>query len=1700
MQPTRTKNIIRKIFKIFAWILLSIICLFLLVLILIQLPSVQNFGRKKIVSFLEKKIGTPVQITRLDIDFPKIIVLEGVYFEDQAKDTLLAGKKLKVDISLFKLLKNKVEINEISLSGITGNIKRNADGVFNFDYIINAFATEPKTDQTDTTSMQIALDEINLDKIKLKYHDDFMGYDMAFSLNHFDTDIKTFDLENSKYETDDITLEGVTASLRQYKPLGEKIAQLDSSIKPDSAVYVKPLDLTFGEIDLTKIKIDYKNEIDSVFTNLQLGRLNVQPDKINVAGERIDLSSFLLQNTTANIYLGRKPAALKIAKDVSNAADTVGAIIQKQGWIVYVNKAIMKNNHFVYNDNNSAPISKGMDYSHLDISKLRLDANSLYYQADSISGEINDFGFTEKSGVNIVKFKTDFLYTATGASLSKLYLETPDTRLQRSLDIRYPSIQAVSKNIGLLVLDADLSGSEIGFKDILYFAPQLAAQPLFAKYPNGKLKTDIVLKGSLQNLLIQEFEISGLQNTHIKLSGRLAGMPDVNKIKADLNIADISSTDTDLIALLPKNSLPANIRIPQKIAMNGFVKGSMQQIQTNLNLRSSFGDAIVKATVSNPVDSIRAVYTAGITLSNFNAGRLLKQEEQVGFISMNANVNGRGYTPSRMSVAATGKVISAQLKNYTYRNLTFDGSGAQGLYELTADIDDPNIDLDVKASANLNGAKPAIRSTIMIDSLSMLPLHFGSKDIRLHSKISADIPNLDIDNLQGNIEITELLVNTGTQRFVSDTIVVNATRTDTGNTVTLTSPILTAGLNGKYTLSGLGAAVQRIINKYYNVGTPPPTDNIPYNVSFYARLFNSPFLRELMPQLSLTDSVLITGNMNSISNEIVVKGTIPALSYGTNKIQKADIAINTTDSAINYAININGISGTSFKIPLTSLNGQVVNNTIAYNLSVKDNDNKEKYLVAGKLVQQNGNYLVSLLPDGLKLDYDNWTVNPQNKIEFGSNGIRASAFEIGNTEQSLVVKSQTPNFNAPLSIQFSNFRIESLSKIAEQDSLYMGGIINGNALVSNLTATPVFDANITVSNFNYKKDTLGDIVIKANNKGGQSYNADIAITGNGNSLKANGDYYTAGEGRFDFDVNLEQLNLASIESFTAGNLKQMSGTMTGRMKITGNMTSPKVIGNLDFKQAAMNVAMLNSLFRINDERISFRDDGIHFDSFTIHDSSNNTAVLNGAIFTTDYKKYRFNLDLDANNFQTLSSTKRDNPMYYGNMFVDTKIRVRGDINKPEVNADLKVNDKTVVTIVLPQSDPQVAARDGIVTFFDQDHPQLDSMLLAQYDTLNHSSIKGLDVVANITIDKGAEFSMIIDEANGDFVRIKGEGNLSGGIDPSGKMSLTGTYEINEGGYEMSFNMLRRKFTIQEGSTLTWQGEPTAADVNVTAVYVANAPPIDLVDQQLTGVSETIRNTYKQKLPFNVLLTMKGELLKPVLSFDIILPDKNYTVSSDIVNASNTKLTQIRQDPGELNKQVFALLLLNRFVAEDPFSSGGDATSVSTMAKQSVSRLLSEQLNRLAGDLISGVDLNFGLETTEDYTTGRQQDRTDLNIGVSKKLMNDRLNVSVGSNFELEGPQQSNQRSNNIAGNIQVDYQLNKEGTLLLRGFRTDQYEVALQGQVVETGLTFILSVDYDKLREIIERRKEKKIIKEQVKEEKERLAPVNDSIPGNNRD
>src|SRR5690606_28413771 len=269
---------------------------------------------------------------------------------------------------------------------------------------------------------------------------------------------------------------------------------------------------------------------------------------------------------------------------------------------------------------------------------------------------------------------------------------------------------------------------------------------------------------------------------------------------------------------------------------------------------------------------------------------------------------------------------------------------------------------------------------------------------------------------------------------------------------------------------------------------------------------------------------------------------------------------------------------------------------------------------------------------------------------------------------------------------------------------------------------------------------------------------------------------------------------------------------------------------------------------------------------------------------------------------------------------------------------------------------------------------------------------------NVNIEDDAIFNVVIDPITGDNLQVKGEAALNTFIGPDGSVGLTGTYELKDGYYELNYNFLRRRFKIQEGSVLTLAGDPMDAEVKIKAKYIADLAPYDLVEKQVDPEQLVY---YKQRLPFEIVLNLTGKILKPQVDFDIELNESEAGgVSSDVVANVQRKLSEIRTNPSELNKQVFAALIFNRFIGDDPFSSG-DGVDVEYAARQSVSRFLSSQLNMLADNLINDFEINMDLSSSQDYSTGQKTNRTDLSVSASKRLFNDRLTVTVGNDFQLE---------------------------------------------------------------------------------------------------
>jgi translocation and assembly module TamB len=312
--------------------------------------------------------------------------------------------------------------------------------------------------------------------------------------------------------------------------------------------------------------------------------------------------------------------------------------------------------------------------------------------------------------------------------------------------------------------------------------------------------------------------------------------------------------------------------------------------------------------------------------------------------------------------------------------------------------------------------------------------------------------------------------------------------------------------------------------------------------------------------------------------------------------------------------------------------------------------------------------------------------------------------------------------------------------------------------------------------------------------------------------------------------------------------------------------------------------------------------------------------------------------------------------------------------------------------------------------------------------------------------------------------VSGTGDLIVGLEPNGRSTLSGTYSISSGHYEASlYNLVKKRFEISPQSTITWRGDPLDASLNVRAIYKVETSVAPLMAIQTSGESTSMASKYQQTLPFLVYLNVDGQLLQPELSFALDMPESEQgAIGGDVYG----RVQQLNSQESELNKQVFSLLVLNRFFPGS--GSDGSGGGVASIARGNVNKVLSGQLNNFSDKLVgkTGLDLNFGLDSYTDYQGETPQDRTQLDINAQKKLFNDRLIVQVGSAVDIEGSSQTTEGTTPVIGSVSLEYLLSEDGRYRLKGFRKNEFESVIDGQLIVTGIAFMYNKEFNKFREL----------------------------------
>jgi hypothetical protein len=645
-------------------------------------------------------------------------------------------------------------------------------------------------------------------------------------------------------------------------------------------------------------------------------------------------------------------------------------------------------------------------------------------------------------------------------------------------------------------------------------------------------------------------------------------------------------------------------------------------------------------------------------------------------------------------------------------------------------------------------------------------------------------------------------------------------------------------------------------------------------------------------------------------------------------------------------------------------------------------------------------------------------------------------------------------------MQIESLDIKPFVTLATQDSTLAGGTLNGLFKLSNFMNKPEFTGDLSINNFILTQIPMGNLKINAANETSDRINVLASILGNNNDININGKYLLKQNKPLDFIIDIHKIGAKTVEAFSLGQLKNTRGSLSGLLNLKGEPSKPLLDGTIKFDTISFSLAQLGAIYRIQNQSMTFKNSVISINKFVVTDTLGQNMNINGSLSLQNIPNFNYKLNIDTKNFMVLNGRRKDNDFFYGKGFVDANLNIQGVGTKPAIEGNVKVKEGSDITVLLPDREIDKTETDGIVEFIDLKNPDAENSVKIDSSEIATSFDFVEEVSLNVEVDDKSKLTIVVDELNGDNIKVKGNAQINTGITPSGQTYILGLYELTSGSYDLSFQFLKKEFIIKKGSTLLWTGDPMQAQVDITAVYKIEAEvPKAVVTDKLTS---------KTKVPLEVQLKMSGNLSSPVIDFKVVVAAD---APNDLANEieKDGYLKTLEQNPIEMNKQVFALLILNKFLGEQSskFFSGINPEAI---ARQSVSKLLSDQLNLLAGDLIKGIKLDFNLNSTSMSTEAVNKARTDLNVGLSKAFLNDRLKIAIGRNFQLENTA-SAATSTEIVDNISLNYSLSKDGRYLFSAYRKNQYQAILDGFVVETGVAFTLTLDYETFKDLFEKKK-----------------------------
>lgn len=1388
-----------------------------------------------------------------------------------------------------------------------------------------------------------------------------------------------------------------------------------------------------GEVDIREVYIADHHQDTLIFAEqVQTNILNFK----NLISSELDFGSTMLTNATLNFihYKDEPTDNLTLFAEKFNTGKPPSGTVFK----LFSDDLELENGHVrIVNQNLEKP-------EILDLKNINIVASDFNVIGPEVAAKIKTLSLTEDSLFTIKNLSSDFAYTVNGIELKNLILETKDSKIIGDVDLNHGG-KLYSDFYNDVVITANLKDSELSTNDLNSFYNEFGANQIISI--NGDIK------GTLNDFTLNNAK---LNSGSTRLSGdfKFKDLLQGNNSYAITMINhSVTTSFFELRRLMPRvlgAVLPVELKTLGTFTFKGNTSVSSQDLITDSNIRTDIGNVTANLILGNISDFDNAFYSGVVKLTQFNLGKVTGTTS-LGKVTADVKIEGRGFTQNTVNTTIDGTVSSFTFQGYDYRTIIVSGTLKKPLFNGNLTIDDPNLKLNFSGLVDVSKDFNQYDFEANVDFAELNKLNLIKRDSVsvFAGKIVMDMDGTTLDDVKGTINFTQTFYQNEHDDFYFDDFNIISSFQEDVRTIEIKSPdIINGNITGKFLVEDIPNLFRNGIGNIYANFIPNEVTNDQY-IDYEFVVYNK-IIDLFVPDLQLGENTRVKGSVSSDESKFKLNFKSPEILVFKNYLGKVNVQIDNDNPLYNTYISVDSVYTGVYNIKDLSVINKTLNDTMYIRSEFKGGTQQDDLfnLSLYHTINPEGKSVVGVKKSDITYKENVWYINEKNnnlnKVVFDDTfkNIRVDSLVLNHNNEIIqmagVLRDSTYK---NIRINFTDVNIGNL--VPPIDSLRLAGNINGKLDFVQKNKSYYPNSKLTIDNVEINDIEFGDLNLRiSGNEDLTKYKINTSLINNDiKSISAVGEIDVSPKyPQINLNVALNDLNMQAFSPFGADVITDIRGNISGNANVSGNYNSPNVLGRFTMQKGGLRVVELNTDFNIADNtQIVVTKNKLEIGLTDITDTKYNTkGTFSGNATHHNFGKWELNLNIAApERLLVLDTPPDDEALYYGTAFISGSAGISGPINELEIDVVATTEEGT--TFKIPLSDTESIGDDSFIKFLSPEEKQAR----ISGETYISEELKGLKLEFDLDINNKAEVEVVVDKVNNSTLKGRGAGTLLIRINTLGAFQMWGDFQVYEGTYDFRYGgVIQKSIQVVPGGNINWDGSPERARLDISAKYATEANPSILLDNP----------SVNSKIPVEVIVDLKGEIIHPDLSFNVNFPRVSSTVRSEL----EYKL----QNEEQKQKQALFLLASGSFVNDNYESSNAFSGTLVERVSGIVNELFADQ----DGKFRVGLDYSTGSNTPNQETADRVGITLSTQIN-ERILINGKVGVPVGGVNETA-----------IAGDIEVQWLVNEDGSLRMNFFnRQAELQFIGEDQIFEQGAGVSYSVDFDTFSELVNKLFNKKL-------------------------